>query len=102
MSDAKMLTIREIPHGLINRAKVLTGRGTGSQAFIACVQLADSQSDTIEALRQERALLRQQVATYQQVLASARDAAIQLAEIASQGDMFQPKDSAPSRLRHHL
>lgn len=97
MTDTKMLTIREIPAGLINTAKRLTGRGTGSQAFIAAVQLADKQSEQIADQRQEIAALREQVAVYRQVLASARDAAVQLAEVAGQGDLFVPPSSNPLR-----
>jgi hypothetical protein len=93
MTETKMLTIRDIPHGLINTAKRLTGRGTGSQAFIASVQLADEQADTIELQRQELAVLRQQVAGYQQLVSKARDVAAQLVEVASQGDLLLPTDN---------
>lgn len=90
-----MLTIREIPAGLINTAKRLTGRGTGSQAFIAAVQLADDQADQLSAMRQELAAYREQVRVYQQVLGRARDAAIQLSEVAAQGDLFVPPSQNP-------
>jgi hypothetical protein len=92
-----MLTIREIPAGLINTAKRLTGRGTGSQAFIAAVQLADSQADDLSKMREELSAYREQVRVYQQVLSRARDAAVQLAEIAAQGDMFVPPSENPLR-----
>lgn len=97
MTDTKMLTIREIPAGLINTAKRLTGRGTGSQAFIASVELADRQADQIVQMREELASYREQVKVYQQVLSKARDAAVQLAEIAAQGDLFVAPSDNPLR-----
>ncbi|MCY1555048.1 hypothetical protein D9M68_916740 [compost metagenome] len=58
------------------------------------------QLDKIKRLEAEVASMKLQVKSYQQTLASARDAAIQLAEVASQGDFFQSAESTPARLKH--
>jgi len=95
MTDTKLLTLREVPLDLVRTARVLTGKGTGSQAFIACVSLADRQSHQIEEMRETIRVLREQVSVYQQTLERARSAAIQLAEVAGQGDAFVPLSTNP-------
>lgn len=93
MSDTKLLTLRDVPIELVHTARRLTGKGTGSQAFIACVSLAQQQADQIAELREQVFALREQVFVYQGVLKQAHHAAVQLAEVAGQGDMLMPSDS---------
>ena len=97
MTDTKLLTLRDVPIELVNTARRLTGKGTGSQAFIACVSLADSQADQLVDCRDQIRALREQVAVYQQVLKEAHQAAVKLAEVAGQGDFFQPSSNNPLR-----
>lgn len=87
---------------LANKLSAFTGHRVASKAFSDAARQALRLDADLRHARAEIAELRQQVKVYQQTLASARDAAIQLAEVAGQGDMFQPKETAPSRLRHHL
>jgi len=79
-----------------------TGERVASKAFADAARQALRLDAELCHARAEIAQLKQQAQVYRQTLASARDAAIQLAEVASQGDMFQPKETTPSRLRHHV
>ncbi|MGN8248270.1 hypothetical protein [Pseudomonas sp. SMV7] len=97
MSDTKLLTLRDVPVELVHTARRLTGKGTGSQAFIACVSLAEHQADQIADMREQIQSLREQVKVYQGVLRDAHQAAVQLAEVAGQGDMFTPSSENPLR-----
>lgn len=97
-----LLTIRDVSDDLVEQAKKLTGKGTGSQAFIAGVEMAIALRSRTDHQREEISRLNEQIRVYQQTIARARDAAIEFAELAAQGDLFQPKETAPSRLRHHL
>jgi len=87
---------------LAERIAQFTGHRVASRGFADAAKRALRLDAELRHARAEIAELKEQVLVYQQTLASARDAAIQLAELASQGDMFQPKETAPSRLRHHL
>lgn len=88
-----MLTIRDVPDGLVNKAKVATGKGTGSQAFIAAVQrMLDLREQVVEQ-RDEIERLRRIVARQQQVLDQARDAAALLVEACAQGDLFFARET---------
>ena len=84
-----LLTIRDVDEDLVRQAKLATGRGTGSQAFIAGIELMIRQRDRIEAMEEEIRSLRMTVGVYQSVLEDARKAAVQLVEIAGQKDLFQ-------------
>lgn len=84
-----LLTIRDVDEDLVRQAKLATGRGTGSQAFIAGIELMISQRDRIDAMEEEIRSLRMTVGVYQGVLADAHKAAAQLVEIAGQKDLFQ-------------
>lgn len=79
-----------------------TGERVASKAFADAARQALRLDAELRHARAEIAELKQQAKVYQQTLAAARDAAIQLADVASQGDMFQPKETAPLRLRHHV
>lgn len=83
-----MLTIRDIPHGLVNQAKAVTGKGTGSQAFIAGIQRMLELNDSVQEQREEILRLQRIVARQQQVLDQARDSAALLVEACAQGDLF--------------
>ncbi|MCY1301585.1 hypothetical protein D9M68_845290 [compost metagenome] len=84
-----LLTIRDVPEELVRRAKIATAKGTGSQAFIAGIELMLEQRDQIADMREEITRLRETIGVYQGVLADAHSAAVQLAEIAGQKDLFQ-------------
>lgn len=92
-----MLTIRDVDEYLVRQAKIATGKGTGSQAFIAGIELMIHQRDRIEDLEEQVGNLREQVAVYQRTLRDAHAAAVQLAEVAGQGDMFHPATDNPLR-----
>lgn len=91
-----MLTIRDIPHGLVNQAKLATGKGTGSQAFIAGIQQLLTLRDKAVEDREEIERLRRIVARQQQVLDQARDAAAVLVEACAQGDLFFARETQSS------
>lgn len=88
MSDTKLLTLREVPVELVHEARRLTGKGTGSQAFIACVTQLSKLTD--RCFEQE-ALIRKLQIDLQRSRSLLRQLAplcIQVAEIAGQTDMF--------------
>ncbi|MFI8980366.1 hypothetical protein [Ectopseudomonas khazarica] len=88
--SGKTITIRDPETDLIRQIKLLTGKGTASQAFIAAAHRAISLDDQVTDLREELRKERERVQVLQRVLADAHSAAVQLAEIAGQGDMFDP------------
>ena len=92
-----LLTIRDVDEYLVRQAKMATGKGTGSQAFIAGIELMIAQRDRIEDLQEEVRTLREQVGVYRRTLQDAHAAAVKLAEVAGQGDMFQPTSDNPLR-----
>ncbi|MDH0149191.1 hypothetical protein N7335_22650 [Stutzerimonas stutzeri] len=92
-----MLTIRDVDESLVRQAKVATAKGTGSQAFIAGIELMIMQRDRIEDLQEEVRALREQVGVYRRTLQDAHAAAVKLAEVAGQGDMFHPTSDNPLR-----
>lgn len=79
-----------------------TGYRVASKAFAYAAERSLRQQVDLKHARAEIEELRRQVLSYQQTLAAARDAAIQLAEVAGQGDFFQAKETTRSRLRHHM
>ncbi len=93
-----LLTIRDVPEQLVRQAKIETGKGTGSQAFIAGIELMLKQRDRIEEMQEEIRLLRETLGVFQGVLADAHAAAVQLAEIAGQKDLLI--SDSPLRLGH--
>lgn len=92
-----LLTIRDVSEDLVQRAKVVTGKGTGSQAFIAGIELMLRLYCTVDEQRDEIERLRRIVDRQQQVLDSARDAAALLVEAAGQGDLFMSNERGLSR-----
>ena len=90
--SGKTITIRDPETDLIRQIKLLTGKGTASQAFIAAAYRAISLDDQVADLREELRKERERVQVLQRVLADAHSAAVQLAEIAGQGDMFDPSN----------
>lgn len=94
-----LLTIRDVPEDLVRQAKIATGKGTGSQAFIAGIELMLWQRDRIDAMQEEIRSLRETVGVYQGVLADAHSVAVQLAEIAGQKDLFQSESPLRSGYR---
>lgn len=97
-----MLIKLHADEGVVERLKVATRQRTGSKAVAEAYLSYLDQLDMIARLERENGQLREQVRVYQQTIVRARDAAIEFAELAAQGDLFQPKETAPSRLRHHL
>lgn len=90
--SGKTITIRDPQTDLIRQIKLLTGKGTASQAFIAAAHRAISLDDQVADLREELRKERERVQVLQRVLADAHSAAVQLAEIAGQVDMFDPSN----------
>lgn len=97
-----MLIKLNADEAFIERLKVATRQRTGSKAVAEAYLSYLDQLDMIARLERENGQLREQVRVYQQTIARARDAAIEFAELAGQGDIFQPKETVPARLRHHL
>lgn len=83
-----MLTIRDVEEDLVRQAKIATGKGTGSQAFIAGIELMIHQRDQIQDMRERIASLETTLQVYRQTLTEAHGAAVRLAEIAGQGDLL--------------
>ncbi|MDG9922891.1 MULTISPECIES: hypothetical protein [unclassified Pseudomonas] len=90
-----LLTIRDVSEDLVRQAKIATGKGTGSQAFISGVELMLQLRDRCADQRDEIERLRNVVARQQQVLDQARDAAALLVEACGQGDMFFDRSKNP-------
>lgn len=90
--SGKVITIRDPDPEVLRKIKLHTRRGTASQALMAGAVLTLSYSDQIDKLRDELAKEREKVAVLQRVLADAHGAAVQLAEIAGQGDLFDPSN----------
>lgn len=88
MSDTMMLTIRDVPTALVQSAKILTGKGTGSQAFLAAVELSAVQSETISDLRAQVAKLKIDLSRSRSLLVQLAPLCVQVAELAGQKDMF--------------
>lgn len=88
-----LLTIRDVPEDLVRQAKIATGKGTGSQAFIAGIELMVHQRNQIDEMRDEIRRLRETVGVYKATLADAHSAAVRLAEVAGQGDLLLPSDN---------
>lgn len=90
--SGKVITIRDPETDLIRQIKLLTGKGTASQAFIAVAHRAIHLEDQVSDLREELRKERERTQVLLRVLADAHSAAVQLAEIAGQGDMFEPSN----------
>ncbi|MDG9926355.1 MULTISPECIES: hypothetical protein [unclassified Pseudomonas] len=90
-----LLTIRDVPEDLVRQAKIATGKGTGSQAFIAGIEQMLQLRDRVDEQREEISRLRDIVARQQQVLDQARDSAALLVEACGQGDMFFARSENP-------
>lgn len=88
MTDTMMLTIRDVPTSLVHSAKLLTGKGTGSQAFMAAVELSGVQTETIADLRAQVAKLKIDLSRSRSLLVQLAPLCIQVAELAGQKDIF--------------
>lgn len=95
--SGKTITIRDPDVKLLREIKLLTGKGTASQAFIAAGHRAIALTERVDDLQDQIRALREQVAVYQRTLREAHAAAVQLAEVAGQGDMFTPSSDNPLR-----
>lgn len=80
---------------LAEKVMDLTGYRVASKAFAYAAERCLRLEADLKHSRAEIEELRRQVLSYQQTLSAARDAAIQLAEVAGQGDFFQAKQSRP-------
>lgn len=90
--SGKTLTIRDPDVDVLRNIKLLTGKGTASQALMAGAAKAIALNDLVADLRAQLAAEREKVAVLQRVLRDAHGAAVQLAEIAGQGDLFDPSN----------
>jgi hypothetical protein len=92
-----LLTIRDVSEDLVRQAKIATGKGTGSQAFIAGIELMIQQRDKIDDLQAKVIQLQEQLKAATRVMASARSAALQLVELTQPTEVHQeqPKKKLP-------
>src|SRR5690606_15250564 len=88
--SGKTITIRDPETDLIRQIKLLTGKGTASQAFIAAAHRAIWLLDQVQEMRDEVRRLEETVAVYRQTLMDAHTAAVRLAGVAGQGDLLLP------------
>ena len=82
----KVLTIRDPSPFLILQAKAMTGKATGSQAFIAGIELTIRQSEQIADMRDDNRKLREQLQIAQGLLRQIAPMCVQVAELAGQKD----------------
>jgi hypothetical protein len=92
-----LLTIRDVSDDLVEQAKSITGKGTGSQAFIAGIQLMIDQRKRIEWLDGEVRRLSELSRVQAQTIERARSAAMHLVEATCQGDLLAAEPPARSR-----
>jgi hypothetical protein len=88
-TDTTTLTLRDTPYTLIQTAKRLTGKATGSQAFLAGIAKLDELTDQVEDLREEIRRLRENLRRSQTLLQQLAPLCIQVAEVAGQKDLFE-------------
>lgn len=82
----KVLTIRDPSPFLILQAKAITGKATGSKAFIAGIELMIRQSEQIADMRDDNRKLREQLHIAQGLLRQITPMCVQVAELAGQKD----------------
>lgn len=87
--DTTTLTLRDTPYTLIQTAKRLTGKATGSQAFLAGIAKLDELSDQVADQREEIRRLRENLRRSQTLLQQLAPLCIQVAEVAGQKDLFE-------------
>ena len=87
--DTTTLTLRDTPYALIQTAKRLTGKATGSQAFLAGIAKLDELSDQVADQREEIRRLRENLRRSQTLLQQLAPLCIQVAEVAGQKDLFE-------------
>jgi TolA-binding protein len=92
-----LLTIRDVPDDLVEQAKSITGKGTGSQAFIAGIQLMIDQRKRIDWLDGEVRRLSELSRVQAQTIERARSAAMHLVEATGQGDLLAAEPPSRSR-----
>lgn len=92
-----LLTIRDVSDDLVEQAKSITGKGTGSQAFIAGIQLMIDQRKRIEWLQGEVRRLSELNRVQGQTIERARSAAMDLVEATGQGDLLALSPPSSSR-----
>lgn len=92
-----LLTIRDVSDDLVEQAKSITGKGTGSQAFIAGVQLMIDQRKRIQWLEGEVKRLSELSSVQAQTIERARSAAMHLVEATGQGDLLAAEPPSRSR-----
>ncbi|MCY1392154.1 hypothetical protein D3C76_250640 [compost metagenome] len=83
-----LLTIRDVSEDLVRQAKIATGKGTGSQAFIAGIELMVHQRDVIDSQREQIARLKEDVARSRMLMRQLAPLCVQVAELAGQKDLF--------------
>lgn len=88
MSDTKLLTLREVPVELVHEARRLTGKGTGSQAFIAAVSQLSKLTDRCSEQEDQIRKLKEDLRRSRLLLQQLAPLCVQVAELAGQKDLF--------------
>ncbi|MBA1238691.1 hypothetical protein G7015_09400 [Pseudomonas kunmingensis] len=88
MTDSKTLTLRDVPHNLVREAKMLTGKGTASQALLEATRLFIKQRDIIDELRATITKRDHDLQRSRSLMRQLAPLCVQVAEIAGQKDMF--------------
>lgn len=87
--DTTTLTLRDTPYTLIHTAKRITGKATGSQAFLAGIGKLDELTDQVTDQREEIRRLRENLRRSQMLLQQLAPLCLQVAEVAGQKDLFE-------------
>lgn len=88
MSDTKILTLRDVPVELVHEAKRLTGKGTGSQAFIAGISQLSKLNERVFEQDEQIRKLREDLRRSRYLLQQLAPLCVQVAELAGQKDLF--------------
>jgi hypothetical protein len=88
MSGTKLLTLRDVPVELVHEARRLTGKGTGSQAFIAAVSQLSKLTDHSSIQDDQIRKLKEDLRRSRYLLQQLAPLCVQVAEMAGQKDVF--------------
>jgi hypothetical protein len=88
MSETKLLTLRDVPVELVHEARRLTGKGTGSQAFIASVSQLSNLTERFHDQENLIRKLKEDLQRSRYLLRQLAPLCVQVAEMSGQTDMF--------------